>query len=682
MAFVSGNIARTSNLLLSQIGISNIGRTNLAMYRSTSQLSTGRALLRPSDDTVKTAAIIELDERLERSAQTRKNLDFAEAQINALDSGLTQVADLLEQARGIALTQISEGASAEERRSQSVVIQSIVDSMFSVTNQEGVSGFVFGGSTPGRQPIEELLGSYRLRSARTTLRPDTAGIGQVPITIGTPEAVRGTRGEVLGKVDLQPQLTGDTRLDDLQGGRGLGISSGSIAFSFEGGATQQVDLTQADTIDDVIDAIEAEIRAYEADSGETVLGPGGIGINGTSIAIDSPFGVLTFSDISGGVIAQDLGLVETTEADFDPVRSVGADLAPRLTTSTPVDQLGAVGTALGAIRIQNNGQTVDVDLSGAETIGEIKSRIESAGMGLSVRINAAGTGIDVINEVAAGSAGALSISEIDGNNGTADALGIRTFSAATRASDLNFGKGVRVADGHPDPYYNRDFVITIDDAAGNPLEIAIDLSPADLTTVGNIAGVINQQINDQLTAAGRPTTDLSVTIEPTTNGLVFNQDPAITAGAGGPLEIERRNNSLAAIDLGITGGTWNAATSTYEGTDTSKVRVESVFTHLIDLRTALENNDDFGMQLAVESLEEALDEVTKTRALVGGYARRIDDQITRQEDREVLDEQVRTTLRDVDFAQAASEYSLLQVQLQAGLQTAAISGQLTLLNYL
>lgn len=682
MAFVSGNIARTSNLLLSQIGISNIGRTNLAMYRSTSQLSTGRALLRPSDDTVKTAAIIELDERLERSAQTRKNLDFAEAQINALDSGLTQVADLLEQARGIALTQISEGASAEERQSQSVVIQSIVDSMFSVTNQEGVSGFVFGGSTPGRQPIEEMLGSYRLRSARTTLRPDTAGIGQVPITIGTPEAVRGTRGEVLGKVDLQPQLTGDTRLDDLQGGRGLGISSGSIAFSFEGGATQQVDLTQADTIDDVIDAIEAEIRAYEVDSGETVLGPGGIGINGTSIAIDSPFGALTFSDISGGVIAQDLGLVETTEADFDPVRSVGADLAPRLTTSTPVDQLGAVGTALGAIRIQNNGQTVDVDLSGAETIGEIKSRIESAGMGLSVRINAAGTGIDVINEVAAGSAGALSISEIDGNNGTADALGIRTFSAATRASDLNFGKGVRVAEGHPDPYYNRDFVITIDDAAGNPLEIAIDLSPGDLTTVGNIAGVINQQINAQLTAAGRPTTDLSVTIEPTTNGLVFNQDPAITAGAGGPLEIERRNNSLAAIDLGITGGTWNAATSTYEGTDTSKVRVESVFTHLIDLRTALENDDDFGMQLAVESLEEALDEVTKTRALVGGYARRIDDQITRQEDREVLDEQVRTTLRDVDFAQAASEYSLLQVQLQAGLQTAAISGQLTLLNYL
>jgi flagellin-like hook-associated protein FlgL len=504
----------------------------------------------------------------------------------------------------------------------------------------------------------------------------------LPITIGAPEAVRGTGGEVLGKVDLQPQLTGDTRLEDLRGGRGLGVTGGSIGFSFDGGAGQTIDLTQADTIGDVIDAIEAGVRQYEQDTGETVLGPGGVTISGTSIAIDSPFGALTFSDISGGVAAQDLGLVEVTDADFDPVRSTGADLAPRVTATTPINQLGAIGLPLGAIRIANNGQTVDVDLSGAQTIGEVKSLIESAGVGLSVRINADGTGIDVLNEVAAGSSQALSISEIAGNNDTAAALGIRTFSGATRAADLNFGRGVRVADGHPDPAFNVDFVLTVDDAAGTPLEIPIDLTPADITTIGNIADTINDQIDAALTAAGRPTTDLTVSIESTTNGLVFNQDPSITAGSGGGLEIVRRNNSLAAIDLGITDGTWDAGSSQWIGTDKAQVRVESVFTHLIDLRASLENNDEFGMQLAVESLEGAIDEVTKTRALVGGYAKRIEGQITRQEDRQVLDEQVRTTLRDVDFAQAASEFSLLQVQLQAGLQTAAISGQLTLLNFL
>jgi len=682
MTYVSGNFARTSNLLMSQVGLGNIGRTNLALFRTSQQLSTGRSLLRPSDDIVKTAAVLELDDRLERSAQTLKNLEFAGAQINALDTGLSEVTSLLEQARSIALTQISEGASAGERQSQSVVIQSLLDSMFNVTNQEGVSGFTFGGSTPGRQPIEELLGSYRLRSARTSLRPDTPGLGQVPITIGAPEAVRGTQGEVLGKVDLQPQLTGDTRLDDLRGGRGLGITSGSIGFSFDGGASQRIDLSQVDTIGDVLDAITAGIQQFEADSGQTVLGPGGVAITGTSIAIDSPFGVLTFSDVSGGVIAQDLGLVEATNADFNPVRSTGADLAPRVTTSTRIDQLAAVGSALGSILIRNNGQSVEVDLSNAETIGEVKSLIESAGLGVSVRINADGTGINVINEVAAGSSQALSISEVSGNNDTAALLGIRTFSAATRASDLNFGKGVRVADGHPEARFNTDFVLTVDDAAGTPLEISIDLSPADTTTIGNIASVINSQIDAALTAAGRPTTDLRVDIESTVNGLVFVQDPAITAGAGEALGIERRNNSLAAIDLGLTDGTWDAATNRFVGTDKSQVRVESVFTNLIDLRTALENNDDFGMQLAVESLESAIDEVTTTRALVGGYARRIGDQITRQEDRTVLDEQVRTNLRDVDFSQAASEFSLLQVQLQAGLQTVAISGQLTLLNFL
>jgi flagellin-like hook-associated protein FlgL len=357
-------------------------------------------------------------------------------------------------------------------------------------------------------------------------------------------------------------------------------------------------------------------------------------------------------------------------------------LRREVTATTPINQLGAIGLPLGAIRIANNGQTVDVDLSGAQTIGEVKSLIESAGVGLSVRINADGTGIDVLNEVAAGSSQALSISEIAGNNDTAAALGIRTFSGATRAADLNFGRGVRVADGHPDPAFNVDFVLTVDDAAGTPLEIPIDLTPSDITTIGNIADV--DQRSDRRGADRRGPPDDG----PDGLDRVDDQRAGVQPGPGDHRRLRGRardraaQQQPAAIDLGITDGTWDAGTSQWIGTDKAQVRVESVFTHLIDLRASLENNDEFGMQLAVESLEGAIDEVTKTRALVGGYAKRIEGQITRQEDRQVLDEQVRTTLRDVDFAQAASEFSLLQVQLQAGLQTAAISGQLTLLNFL
>lgn len=681
MAFISGSIARAPNLLLSGIGINNIGRTNLSLFNTMTKLSTGRALNRPSDDIVKATAVLELDERLERGQQTRKNLQFAESQINAVDEGLAEVSDILRQAKDIGLTQISEGSSAEERRAQSVVVQGLLDSLFGVTSRKGVSGFVFGGSTPGRAPVEDLLNSFRVTTGSSGLLPDTPGLGRTPVTVRSPEAVNGVPGVVLGKVDLEPELTADTRLGDLEGGRQLGVTKGTLEYSFDGGPVERVDLTGADTVGDVVDALEASIQGYEADHGVEILGADGVGLDAESIVIDSPNGTLEFADVAGGVVAQDLGLVTPATSVFGPARSTAVSLSPRVTTSTRVDALGALSADLGAIEITNNGRTVEVDLSGAETIGEIKSLIESSGMGVRVRVNEDGTGIDLINEIAGGSSRALSVAEVRNNNGTAAALGIRTFSGDTPVDDLNFGRGVSVVSGDPDENYNVDFVIAIDDGTNPELEIEIDLSPGDLTTVGNVIDVMNEQIDAALVAAGRSADDLTASVGTTDNGIVLTQGGAIGGGTNA-ISISRRNNSLAAIQLGLTEGTFDADAGAWVGADTGKVRMETAFTHLIDLKEALENDSDFGMQLAVESLDDALDEVTKTRALVGGYAQNVQRQIQRQEERDVLDEQVRSRLRDTDFAQAATEFSLLQTQLQAGLQTAAISGQLTLLNFL
>jgi flagellin-like hook-associated protein FlgL len=681
MTFVSGNIARAPSLLLSGIGINNIGRTNLSLFNTMTQLSTGRAITRPSQDIVGAAAVLELDDRLERSAQTRKNLQFAESQINAVDEALAEVTDLLQQAKSIGLTQISEGSSGEERRAQSIVIQSLIDSLYGVTNRKGVAGFVFGGSTPGRAPVEDLLNAFRITTGPGGLLPDTPGLGQVPITVRAPEAVNGIPGRVEGKVDLRPRLTADTRLADLDGGRQLGVTTGTLEFSFEGGAARQVDLTGADTVGDVVDAIESALLRYEQDLGVDILGPGGVALQGESIAIDSPNGTLEFADVAGGVVAQDLGLVTVETAEFGPGRSQSVGLSPRVTMTTPVAALGALTDDLGAILITNNGRSAEVDLSGAETIGEIRSRIESAGLGVRVRVSSDGTGIDLVNEIAGGSSRAMSVAEVRNNNDTAAALGIRTFSLDTPISELNFGRGVEIVSGDDDPYYNVDFEISIEIPSGT-LEIEIDLEPGDMTTVGNVIDVMNEQIDAALTAAGLDTDRLTVAIGDTANGIVFTQESALGNQVTTPPTITRRNNSLAAIQLGLTGAAWDADTNTLVGEDRAKVRIETAFTHLIDLKEALENNDDFGMEVAVGALDDALDEVTKTRALVGGYAQNVQRQQIRQEERDVLDEQVRSRIRDVDFAQAATEFSLLQTQLQAGLQTAAISGQLTLLNFL
>jgi flagellin-like hook-associated protein FlgL len=74
--------------------------------------------------------------------------------------------------------------------------------------------------------------------------------------------------------------------------------------------------------------------------------------------------------------------------------------------------------------------------------------------------------------------------------------------------------------------------------------------------------------------------------------------------------------------------------------------------------------------------------LAETRGLVGGYARRVDDETRREEDKVLLDTSVRSQLRDVDFAEASSRLALLNTQLQAGLTVAAQVNRQTLLDFI
>ena len=72
----------------------------------------------------------------------------------------------------------------------------------------------------------------------------------------------------------------------------------------------------------------------------------------------------------------------------------------------------------------------------------------------------------------------------------------------------------------------------------------------------------------------------------------------------------------------------------------------------------------------------------ETRGMVGGFAQRVEGAITRETDRSVLDESTRSQLRDVDFTEAATRFSMLQTQLQASLRTTALTQQLSILDFL
>ncbi|MEM7622071.1 MAG: flagellin [Planctomycetota bacterium] len=678
-SFVPG-ISRVPDFLVARQGLNSITRVSAELFGVQDQLATGRSIFRPSQDPVRSAAIAELNEDLARSGQRLRNLETSEGALNVLDSALGEATTLAQEARSLALAQLSAGSDASERAAQATVVNSMIESLLRISNRESIVGHIFGGTEPGRPPIEEVNGAFRfVGGIGQGLTPDLSAAGTgfsgraIPVTLGAANAVGAISGRVRGSVDYQPALTPDTLLADLNGARNLGVRSGSIEIDVGGTEPVRVDLSGADTIGDVTDLIEAEIRDYELLNSTTVLGPSGVSLSGAGIQIDAAVPI-SFGDVAGSETARDLGLLQDPVAEFAAGVGVGLDLGPKVTLRTPVSALQGVTGGLGSVRISNNGVTRDLDLSGAETVGDVKSILESANMGVKVVVNDLGTGINIVSELSTSSDRALSISETGDGSNTATRLGIRSFDGSTRIEDLNFGRGVEALEGRPDAALNVDFEIEL----GDGFVIPIDLSSGDLGTVGSVIAAIESQADAALAAAGRPVTDVTVGLTDGPNGIAIEQ----AAGIGGPVTINQRNNSPAAQQLGLQDGVWDPANQTLVGEDVGTVRVESLFTHLLDLRDGLTNDDTFGMTLAADGVQDSADRLSQSRALVGGFARRVVAEQNREEERNAVDTQIRSSLQDADFAQAASQFTQLQTQLEAGLRVASLSGQLTLLSFL
>ena len=76
--------------------------------------------------------------------------------------------------------------------------------------------------------------------------------------------------------------------------------------------------------------------------------------------------------------------------------------------------------------------------------------------------------------------------------------------------------------------------------------------------------------------------------------------------------------------------------------------VESVFTHLIDLREALLADDERGITFAGGIFEADISRLAEARADVGLRSRRVTDAIEREEDLLIQDVSLRSEVRDLD----------------------------------
>ncbi|MBL8746639.1 MAG: hypothetical protein JNK58_09825 [Phycisphaerae bacterium] len=676
MTSIPSNFDRVPTRLSSQLTRQGISSANAQLLRAQVELSSSKRVLKPSDDPIAASLINVVDQRLQLAGQRERNLTHASSVLGTLDQALGQITELAQDAKEIASSQVGAQSDAGTRRQQAVLVQSLIDSMVQALNRDYAGLRLFGGERTGAAPIEAFQGGYRYVGAGDGLRTDLGEGVQFPITIGADRAVGALSSRHKGEVDLNPALTAQTRLSDLRGPNGSS-PLGTISITVDNGSptTIEVDLAGAVTAGDVANRIESSIRAA-VPGALTGAYPSAVGVNGERFSIGgiSAGYTVVFSDGPTGRSATQLGLAGFT---YDGVNPLNTDplavMNPRVTDDTTLGSLNpTAAVSYGTIVFRNGGRSGSVTTHAGMTVGQLKEAVQRLNLGVRVEVDASGDSINVINEV---SGFRMSVEETGGGL-AATSLGIRTMSARTALSAFNQGRGVSIADGQtnpvtglPDANRNVDFRVTLTNGAS----FTVDLVAGDM---GTVQDVLNK-INSEAAAAGFGGV-FSAGLTGTGNGIEFVD----SSGGAGQTSVTSLN-AHAAEDLGLMDGTFTAgAPGRLVASDRSSVRVDSLLSALIDLRDALEGNDTLGITFAGERLELGVELSIQARGLVGGRASRIEDAKGRLEDTNLLDQTIKSNLQDLDYIEAASRFSLLQTQLQAGLQSAAAIRSLTLLNFL
>jgi flagellar hook-associated protein 2 len=210
---------------------------------------------------------------------------------------------------------------------------------------------------------------------------------------------------------------------NLRGGAGI-TQSGSISLTDRTGANATVDLSAAETLDDVLNAINSSSLAVRAE----------LSTNGTGIVIRDTSGSTTsnlvVADVGGGTSAADLGIVFDGAANQTNASSLGLR---RVNEATSLDQYTLQGgrVSSGSFKITDsagNSSVVNITAS-MKTVGDVLDKIRATGLAITAKLNSTGDGIELIDN--SGGTGTFAVTELGGRT----AADLRLTATAVTGTD-------------------------------------------------------------------------------------------------------------------------------------------------------------------------------------------------------------------------------------------------------
>ena len=716
----------------------------MALLKVQTQISTGQRLNLPSDDPAAAVGIQQLNQELATNSQYTTNLNFAQSFLSTADSTLGSLTSLLNQAQSIASSQAGSDATPDQRKSEASVIDSLVSQAISFANTRYQGQSVFGGQNGTQDVFASTSGGYVFQGSAQQQGILTDTGTNLNYTVDGNQVFGGLSAQVSGYRQLTPALTSTTRLADLGGASGSGIAPGSVLVS-DGTTSITVDLSKAATVGDVVNTLNTQMTAAGLNATVSTVGDhlqvatgAGTTLNisdpttpGTAASLGIAMTTPSGSAMAGSGLAPQITATTTLGA-------LGLDLSGIVitngTTSATIglNGLSTVGDLLN--KINGSGTHVRAQINAAGNGFDILNTL--AGTGLRIGENGgttadqlgirsfqggtplaqlnSGAGVTPISQTLPGPSGNIIVTKTDGTTFTVKVDGIKT--ASQLASAINTAAGNGTVTAVVDANTNG---LTLTDSSGGAGNLSVAAAPGyvssgsdlGLFTTGTGATLTGGNVTlstDDFRITRRDGTSFTVSLQGATtvqdvinaiNGADGNASAAtpviaslnsngngirlVDASVGaGTLTVTPVNASSAASQLGFAGAATATTPNVMTGTDVNPVESTGLVSALMLLRDSLNNNDTAGITRAATLLQTANQQVVQAQGTVGAREKDIASRLDQASSDQTQLKSSLSLLADTDMTTAITQYQAMQTAYSAAIQTAQITQNMSLLDFL
>ncbi len=438
------------------------------------------------------------------------------------------------------------------------------------------------------------------------------------------------------------------------GGSGVNLDQTSGIRITSGGATYNIDLSAAKTVEDVLHAINTSPAGLQAE-----INASGTGLNVRSITSGTDFSI----GENGGTTAAQLGIRSFDRNTQLSVLNYGRGVSSFAGNDFTIHR--------------NDGVEFGVDVGGLTTVGEVIDAINNApgnsgpvANRVVAQLSKYGNGIELINDNPP-TGGTLSVKAVFGSSVAQD-LGLipagqdtSTVTTAASAATANVSFGA--------PFQSNSALKVTSNVSGtgnNGVQVIFQSGG-----VGNTAVAAYNAGLKQLTVTINPAATQANTVISAINATgTFTASLDTSAGANNGTGLVGTTGTVATL----AGGTAEQLT----GKDPNPQEVSGIFNSLVRLGDAIKVNDNAAIERAVALLDKDFDRINSARADIGARGQQLDAIKNQLDDQTV---QLKATLsqdEDIDVVQAYTELASRQAAYQASLQLAAKFYQQSLLNYL